>query len=211
MLRNVTRWPLIIAGASLLVGACPVAAFAQGAPAAMLSEGGQEASDFVRKKHEELQAAVKAAKDPKTDSKLLAILDSMLDYDALSHDSLGAEWDGLTDAQRTEFSGILKQLIQKSYRKNLSDRSDYAVQYLGAEPAPAGTLVKTTAQSKLKKREKPLGIDYVVSGTGQGLKVRDVITDEVSLVANYRSQFKRMLKKGGFDGLVAQMRKQLDK
>lgn len=212
MLRNVTRWPLIIAAASLVAGLCPVAAVAQSAPpAAMLSAGGQEASDFVRKKHEDLQAAVKAAKDPKTDPKLLAIFDSMLDYEALSHDSLGDEWAGLSEAQRAEFSGILKQLVQKSYRKNLRDPSDYAVQYLGAEPGPSGTLVKTTAQSKSNKREKALGIDYVVSSTAQGLKVRDVITDEVSLVANYRSQFKRMLKKRGFDGLLEQMRKQLDK
>lgn len=212
MLRNVKRWPLIIVGASALIGSCPAVAVAQGAPpAAMLAVDGKEASDFVRKKHEELRAAVKAAKDPKTDPKLLAIFDSMLDYDALSHDSLGKEWDGLTDAQRAEFSSVLKQLVQTSYRKNLQDTSDYVVEYLGAEPGPSGMLVKTSAQSKLKKREKALDIDYVVSSTGQGLKVRDIITAEVSLVANYRSQFKRMLKNGGFDGLLEQMRKKLDK
>lgn len=213
MLRNVwKRWSVVLVSGQLsMIAAIPAVAFADAAPPASgLSDSGQAASDFVRKKHDELQAAVKAAKDPKTDAKVLAIFDAMFDYDALARDSLGSEWDGLKDAQRVEFSGVLKQLVEKSYRKNLRDPSNYSVQYLGTEPDPNGTLVKTTAQSKLNKREKPLGINYVVGTTSQGHKVRDVITDEVSLVGNYRSQFKKVLKKKGFEGLLEQLRKKLD-
>lgn len=213
MARNVwTRWSLMLVSAQLVaVAASTGTALADTTPpAAAQSEGGQAATDFVRKKHDELQAAVKAARDPKTDPKVLAIFDTMFDYDALARDSLGEEWEGLKDAQRAEFSGILKQLVEKSYRKNLRDPSNYTVQYLGSEPNPNGTLVKTSAQSKVNKREKPLGINYVVSTTSQGHKVRDVITDEISLVGNYRSQFKKALKKKGFDGLLEQLRKKLD-
>jgi phospholipid transport system substrate-binding protein len=170
-----------------------------------------KAAEFVRAKQEDLQAALKASKDPKTDPKLLAIFDAMLDYDALTRDSLGTEWDGLESGQRQEFAAILKQLIQKSYRKNLSDTSGYQVQYTGVVETPEGAVVKTLAQNKANKREKALGINYVVSTTSGGFKVRDVVTDEVSLVGNYRNQFKRIMKKKGFDGLIEQMRKQLDK
>lgn len=175
------------------------------------AENGPSAKEFVRKKHDELQTAVKTAKDPKTDPKLLAIFDTMLDYDAISKDSLAGEWEGLDDGQRAEFSALLKQLVQKSYRKNLRDPADFSVEYTGAEESSQGVLVRTLAQNKANKREKALGIDYLVSMTKDGLKIRDVITDQVSLVGNYRSQFKRMLKKRGFDGLIEQMRKQLDK
>lgn len=168
-----------------------------------------KAAEFIRVKHQELQSALKASKDPKTDPKLLAIFDAMLDYDALTRDSLGDEWDGLTPEQQSEFASILKQLIQKSYRKNLTDTSGYEVQYTGADEGSKGTIVKTVAQNKANKREKPLGINYVVSTTTGGFKVRDVVTDDVSLVGNYRSQFKRIIKKKGFAGLVEQMRKQL--
>lgn len=154
-----------------------------------------KASEFVRGKHEELQGALKASKEPKSDPKLLAIFDAMLDYEALTRDSLGAEWDALTPEQRTEFGGILKQLIQKSYRKNLSDTSGYEVQYVGVDDSAEGAVVKTLAQNKVNKREKPLGINYVVSSTASGFKVRDVVTDEVSLVGNYRNQFKRIIKR----------------
>lgn len=172
---------------------------------------GKSATEFVRKKHDELQAAVKVAKDPKTDPKLLGIFETMLDYESLSRDSLGDDWSSLTPPQQAEFSGILKQLVQNSYRKNLRDPSNYAVSYTDTEPSERGTLVKTLVQSKANKREKPLAIEYVVVETSGALKVRDVITDGVSLVANYRNQFKRMLKKRGFEGLLEQMRKQLDK
>lgn len=210
------RWSTLV-GAGLLWAAAALSPdFARAAgtasEATATSEGvGQKASDFVRQKHDELQAAMKTAKDPKTDPKLLAVFETMLDYDALSRDSLDSEWNALNDAQRAEFSALLKQLVQKSYRKNLRDPSDYAVQYSGTASHVHGTLVKTLAQSKTNKREKALSINYVVSHSEQGFKIRDVITDDVSLVANYRSQFKRMFKKRGFEGLVEQMRKQLDK
>lgn len=204
----------LLGGASMvIVPSLAVAQSNQGATAleAGLATTGQAALDFVKKKHSELQVAVKAAKDPKTDTKLLAIFDSMLNYDAISRDSLGNEWDKLTDAQRTEFSSVLQQLVQNSYRKNLRDPADYVVTFVGADESPRGVLVKSTAQSKSNKREKALTINYLVSTTAEGIKVRDVITDDVSLVGNYQSQFKRILKKKGFDGLIEQMRKQLEK
>lgn len=213
MVRNAwRRWSFVLITGQLLgVAAGPAIALAdEMPPATALSDAGQAASDFVRKKHDELVAAVKAARDPKTDAKVLAVFEAMFDYEALARDSLGGEWEGLEDSQRTEFSSVLKQLVEKSYRKNLRDPSSYLVQYLGTEPDPNGTLVKTTAQSKANKREKPLTINYVVGTTNQGLKVRDVITDDVSLVGNYRSQFKKVLKKKGFDGLLDQLRKKLD-
>lgn len=217
MLANMIKgWSLLLLGAWVggLGGPQLAEAHAHGAfnpGTVVLSETDSAATDFVRKKHEDLVAAMKAAADPKTDPKLLAVFDTMLDYEALSRDSLGTEWDGLTEAQRTDFSALLKQLVQNSYRKNLRDPADFAVQYLGAQAAAAGTVVKTQVQSRTNQRERPLAIDYLVGSTAQGLKIRDVVTDEVSLVANYRSQFKRMLKKRGFDGLIEQMRKQLEK
>lgn len=213
MARSVwKRWSFVLVGAQLcFLAAATGVAFAEATPPpSALSDAGQAATDFVRRKHDELQAAVKASKDPKTDTKVLAIFDAMFDYSALARDSLGTEWDGLSDPQKAEFTKVLKQLVEKSYRKNLRDPSNYSVQYLGTEPAPDGTVVKTTAQSKTNKREKPLSINYVVGTTDQGHRVRDVITDEVSLVANYRSQFKKVLKKKGFDGLLAQLHKKLD-
>lgn len=199
----------LVSAPSLRVAHAGDADSAQGATG--LAVSGQAATDFVKKKHDELQSAMKAAKDPKTDPKLLAIFDTMLDYDAISRDSLDGEWDALNEEQRAAFSGLLKQLVQKSYRKNLRDPSAYAVQYTSTEESARGVVVKTLAQNTANKREKALGIHYLVASTASGPRIRDVVTDDVSLVGNYRSQFKRMLKKRGFEGLLEQMRKQLEK
>jgi phospholipid transport system substrate-binding protein len=37
-------------------------------------------------------------------------------------------------------------------------------------------------------------------------KIYDVVLDDISLVVNYRSQFGRILTKGGFDELLRQLR-----
>jgi phospholipid transport system substrate-binding protein len=216
VLNVVKRSLLLVVGvyASVTTGSLETARAGEATPlqeATGLAASGQSATDFVKKKHDDLQAAMKAAKDPKSDPTLLAIFDTMLDYDAIAQDSLDGEWDALNEAQRAEFSGLLKQLVQKSYRKNLRDPSAYAVEYTSTAESPKGIVVKTLAKNKANKREKALGINYLVASTASGLKIRDVVTDDVSLVGNYRSQFKRMLKKRGFDGLLEQMRKQLEK
>ena len=207
---------LILGTCLSLVTAAGAASAAENVPvttegAVTASDRSSEARQFVQNRHSELHRAVKAAKDPKSDPAVSAIFDSMLDYEALTRDSLGSQWQALNAQQQKEFGSLLEQLVQKSYRKNLRDPADYSVEYTGEVDAAKGTLVKTLAQKKNNKREKPLGIDYVVGTSGDTLKVRDVVTDGVSLVGNYRSQFKRIIKKKGVDGLLEQMRKQLDK
>lgn len=169
------------------------------------------ATRFVEQKQQELQQAIRNSKDIKSDPKLLAIFDSMLNYDRLTQEALKQHWDEMTPEQRTEITSLLKQLVQNSYRKNLRDPSSYGIEYLGERPAKDGTLVQTRTSNKKNPREKPLSIDYVVQQEGGRWMVHDVVTDGVSLVRNYRRQFSRIVKKKGIDGLMTQMRKQIDK
>lgn len=217
--RGVSRWlgvALTCASFSSVAGAEPaepgtVAVEASSDSNASQASEGVEARKFVQNKQTALHHAVKGAKDPKTDPTVLAIFEQMLDYAAITRQSLGSEWQSLNEKQQQDFADLLQQLVQKSYRKNLRDPAEYTVQYIGEADAAQGTLVKTRAQKKGNKRDKPLAIDYVVGSTANELKIRDIITDGVSLVSNYRSQFKRIIKKKGVEGLLEQMRKQLDK
>ena len=169
------------------------------------------ATRFVEQKQRELQQAIRVSKDTKSDPKLLAIFDSMLNYDRLTHEALKQHWDEITPEQRVEVTSLLKQLVQNSYRKNLRDPGNYGIDYLGEHSAKDGTLVQTRTSNKKNPREKPLSIDYVVEQVGGRWLVHDVVTDGVSLVRNYRRQFSRIIKKKGIDGLMTQLRKQLDK
>ena len=48
-----------------------------------------------------------------------------------------------------------------------------------------------------------------MSPDGQEWKVFDIFTDDVSLVRNYKRQFRRVIKDEGWDGLIDRMEKKL--
>jgi len=54
---------------------------------------------------------------------------------------------------------------------------------------------------------QPIQINYLVKQTEGDWKVYDVTVDDISITANYRNQFTRMIDQQGFDGLMSAMRK----
>src|SRR5207248_3127873 len=106
-------------------------------------------------------------------------------------------WGGLTADQRTEVSGLLKQLVQKNYKKSLQKTLDYEVNYKDARKLDNAVKVRTEAKNKTKPRDPAVQVDYLVTGSGNGQKVVDMVTEGSSLTKNYYDQFKRMMSTPG--------------
>ena len=49
-----------------------------------------------------------------------------------------------------------------------------------------------------------------MSPAGKDWKVFDIFTDDVSLVKNYKRQFRRVIKEEGWKGLIERMEKKLN-
>jgi len=166
---------------------------------------------FVKDKQGELGNLLKKPKAAATDAKIETIFDQMLDYDSLAKESLGDQWAQLSDADRTEFRNVLKQLVRNAYRKNLRKTLNYGIEYHGEEKANTGYLVRTIARHRTNPREEPVSIDYLVHKVDGRWRVQDIVTEGSSLVGNYKSQFRRVIKKNGFAELMRRMKKKLEK
>ena len=166
---------------------------------------------FIKEKHGELVGLVKKAKGPADDKKLEAAFDEVLDYDTLAKESLKDFWAERTPEERAEFQAVLTKLVRAAYRKSLKRIEGYDVEYKGASKHDGGELVRTVAKKRGNEREEPLSIDYVVSENGSKHKIVDIVTEGSSLVVNYRSQFKRIIKKNGFPELLKRMKTKLEK
>jgi phospholipid transport system substrate-binding protein len=170
-----------------------------------------EAENFVKGKQAELSALVSKTKSAEDEKKLDAAFDAVFDYDSLSKATLKDSWDTLTPAQRTEFSGLFKDLIRNAYRKNLKKTLGYDVDYKGESDAESGKLVKTVAHNSKNAREEPVSVDYVVHQVDGKWLINDIVTEGSSLVRNYRNQFRRVIQKHGFDELLKRMKTKRDK
>lgn len=168
------------------------------------------AQDYLEAKQKELTVLIKQPKSAANDQKLTLTFDALLDYDAFAKNSLVDEWASLSPAQRDEFKSLLTTLVQRSYTKNIRDTLDYNITFKGESEAKAGKLVRSVAKHKTDARKESVHIDYLVHQVGGKWRVYDIITEGESLVGNYTNQFRRVIKKDGFSGLIAKMRKKAD-
>lgn len=168
--------------------------------------GAGNAQSYLEVKQKELTELIKKPKSAPNDEKLKVTFDALLDYSAFAQGSLEEDWQKLNDKERAEFQSLLKTLIQRSYTKNLRNTLDYNIVFKGETKAKKGELVQTVAKHKTDPRKESISIGYLVHQSGGSWRVYDIITEGESLVSNYKSQFRRVIKKDGFSGLLERMR-----
>lgn len=190
---------------SLLIGSLVAALALSGTVLA----GGESPLEFVKARQSELTSLVKRGSASENQKKIETVFDAILDYDALAQGSLRGNWDDRTPAERREFQDVLKQLVQRAYRRNLDRTLDYDVTFEGTQQQSGDSVVSTVAQNRKNAREEPISIDYDVHKVGGVWKIDDIVTEGSSLVANYQQQFNRIIKKDGFAELMRRMKKRL--
>ena len=122
-------------------------------------------------------------------------------------------WAKLDDGQKQEVTGLLKQLVRKSYRKNLLKTLDYDIAYKGEKGQGSDTRVVTEAQNKLKPRDPPVRVEYIVRQTDRGFICVDFVTEGSSLTKNYYDQFKTKMDDPnlGYPNIVAKLKEKIAK
>jgi len=197
---------LSIAASTLLALLC------WASPSAQAQSG--PAGRYLKTQHDGLvrvlSRAVRTDRDrERRNQEVTRTLGDLLDYEAVSRRALGRNWDAQSEEAREEFVTLLRGLVEQSYRSNLERTLDYQVRYGDEGSARGVVVVHTTARSRRNRRAPEVAIDYQMRQVGRRWVVVDVVTDGASLVGNYRSQFSRIIRRDGFDGLVRRMRERL--
>ena len=190
---------------ALLVLSLPaVAAPSSAGPMATLKQKNGEVDKLLRQKVEKGSSAETKQKD-----EIKQLASGLLDYDELAMRALAAHWEKLTPAQRTDFVTTLRELIERNYVKQLRSNLDYQVQYKNEENAGAEATVTTVVKVKSPGKTTDAEIIYKMKKDPDGWRVWDVITDEVSLVRGYRTQFNKIITEQSYDALLKKMKSKL--
>lgn len=137
--------------------------------------------------------------------------DEFVDFTELAKRALGAEWGKVTKQQQTEFSTTMKGLLRASYaQKAISDKSSGTTNFEYGEEKVSGN--EATLNTALVSKSDKIPVVYKLyrSSAAGGWKVYDVITDEVSLLATYSDQFRQVIAKKGFNGLLTSLKAKRD-
>jgi phospholipid transport system substrate-binding protein len=138
--------------------------------------------------------------------KLRALSQEMFDFTELSKRSLGQAWNKMTPDQQKEFVKLFKSLLEDAYADKITSYTDEKFIFGKETPLSEKTAeVRTTVVTKTSE----VPIDYRVIEESGHWKVYDVVVEGVSLINNYRSQFREILANKTPEALLDALRKKI--
>ncbi len=142
------------------------------------------------------------------EKKIWAILDGVFDYTELSKRTLVQHWKQFTPDQQEEFKRLFGKLLGGVYMDRIFAYKDEKVVF-----GKVMNLSDRTAevQSEVLRPSKSIPVHYrMILGNGEW-KVYDVVIEGVSLVQNYRSQFREILTNKPPEDLLKMLRQKTRK
>jgi phospholipid transport system substrate-binding protein len=130
------------------------------------------------------------------------LLLTRFDFAAMAQRSLGNRWNDLRGNQQ-EFVSVFTDFVEHGYMSTLGSYRGEKVVYdqdrVNGESAEVDTRV-------VGGEGAPIKIGYKLHLTGKEWMVYDAVIDDVSVVANYRSQFARILYRSSLEELIQDLR-----
>ncbi|MEW6354265.1 MAG: ABC transporter substrate-binding protein [Pseudomonadota bacterium] len=168
------------------------------------------AQQVVQETSERMIDALTANQDRiKTDrSYLFSLVEEIVlphfDFERMSSWVLGKHWRTATPEQRAKFTKEFRNLLVRTYGTAMAEYSGQKIVYLPFRAPPNANDVTVKTQIE-QEGGQPISISYSLYLKDNDWKVYDVVIENTSLVANYRSSFATEIKNGGLDGLIAKL------
>ena len=138
--------------------------------------------------------------------KIRTISEEMFDFTELSKRSLGQTWNKMTPDQQKEFINLYRLLLEETYAEKITSYTDEKL-VLGKEITLSERTVEVQTTIFTKTSEVPM--NYRVIEEKGYWKVYDVVVEGVSLISNYRSQFREILANKTPEALLDVLRKKV--
>jgi len=135
-----------------------------------------------------------------------AAAEKLFDFVELSKRTLGANWNKLTPEPRREFVRLFECVLKDAYVGKVTAYDNEQVDFTREVPLSGDTM---EVQSVVIGKTNKVPISYRVIKKDNQWKVYDVVIEGVSLVDNYRSQFREVLGNNPPEALLDTLRKKV--
>ena len=132
------------------------------------------------------------------------IAHSRFDFRTMARLVLARDWKRLGAEERDEFVDQFTTYLANDYGNRLERYEQEDVKVLGEQPKPRGDV---------EVRTKIVGgdnngaiVDYRMRKGKDGWRIIDVVIEGISLVANFRDQFREVIAKGGPEALLLKLK-----
>ena len=134
------------------------------------------------------------------------ILRPRFDYRAMSQIILAQNWRKATPEQQDQFINLFRELIERTYFSAMDTYSGQKVS-MGRERLDGKRAV---VETYILASTKKVPVNYKLRLKNDDWFAYDVTIDGVSLVSNYRTSFRNLLREKGMEGLLEELQHKID-
>jgi phospholipid transport system substrate-binding protein len=142
------------------------------------------------------------------EKKIWDIAEDIFDFDELSKRTLGRDWRKLNEGQQKEFSELFSKILGGVYLDRIVAYTDEKVVF---DKESMLSEDKAEVQSKIITASAEIPLNYRMINVNGNWRVYDVVIEGVSMVQNYRTQFRDILKNKTPEDLLQILREKAEK
>lgn len=145
--------------------------------------------------------------------KLIDLADEIFAFNVMSRMVLGYNWNKLSKQEQDEFVCLFIGLLSQDYfdkiLEHVNDVKEYNKENIEILQEKFFTSTKAEINTRIKYQDKFIPIDYRFLYYQNKWQIYDVIIEGVSLIKNYRSQFKDMFLKQSVKDILKNLREKV--
>jgi len=194
-----TRWS-ILPGLVLVLGLLSTPPAQAGSPTETMVTFFEQANALLR-------GADRTRGIEETRQAIRQLVYDVIEFREAAAHALGPAWSSKSPEVQSEFIELFSGVLERGFVAAIVTKANVTggvkISYLSETVTDDQAVVATTL---LGRNGADLPVDYRMVRRGGRWKVQDVIIEDVSLIANYRAQFSRILRDYPYTGLVAKMK-----
>ena len=121
---------------------------------------------------------------------------------------VGKEWKKLSNEQKEQLTDVFSRLSISAYAYNFKDFSGESFEYVSEDKTARGGIIVHTIF--ILPEDKDVKFDYMLKKVGNNWRIINIIANGVSDLALKRSEYTSVLKRQGFDTLIAKINEKID-
>lgn len=131
--------------------------------------------------------------------KIMLFVKSGFDFKEMARRILGRKWREIDSKEQLNFTELITKLLENVYIGKLENYSGQSIEFV--EETVRGDRAQVT--TLIENNNQKIPVHYIMRKTEPRWMVYDINIEGISLVSNYQEQFKSILRKEGYKGLVA--------
>ena len=121
---------------------------------------------------------------------------------------IGKEWKKISEEQRAVLVDVFRRLSISAYAYNFKAYSGESFEFVSEEKTARGGMIVRTLF--VLPDDKDVKFDYMLKKKGNEWRIINIIANGVSDLALKRSEYTSILKRQGFDALIAKINEKID-